>query len=206
MELVSQLKAAWRVWRNRRKELAGAAEPVQLVYTDTEGNQWFAFEDPMRMPGDRALAALVNIRRADLNYTVEDEREWLEAALTSHNLGQHADVGYYLAVKRDRLTWTVEERTMLDVACVYFLLNDEPQGTMPAEHQERKRAIWAKDEACRAFFLREAYWLTRGFSELSLSDIPNYLAEKRKPIPKAPKRQPTAKRGGKRTASPSPEK
>lgn len=206
MGVIAELKGAWRVYRERRRELADeAAQPVELVYTDKLGNNWYAFKDPMRMPGDRALAALVASRRSDLNYTVEDEREWLKAVRTAANLGEFMDVGYYLRVKEDRATWACEEATLLDVAKSYFLVNDEPQGQFREAWQRKKAEAWAADEDCRAFFLREAYWLTRGFSELSLADIPAYLEERKKRIRTASNERQSARPGARRTASSSPE-
>ncbi len=206
MGVITELKGAWSVWRDRRRELNDeAAQPVELVYTDKLGNRWYAFKEPMRMPGERALAALVASRRSDLNYTVEDEREWLKAVRTAANLGEFMDVGYYLRVKEDRIAWACEEATLLDVAKCYFLLNDEPQSAFREDHQRKKVAAWAADEDCRAFFLREAHWLTSGFSELSLADIPAYLEERRTRIRTASKGKRSAKPGEPPTVSPSVE-
>lgn len=197
MALVAELKGAWRVYRDRRKELADEeAQPVDLVYTDKLGNRWYAFRDPLRMPGERALSALVSTRRSDLNFTLEDAKAWWEQTWGYANSGNFMDVGYMLRVYRDRLDWACEENSLLDVAQAYFMINEEPQGAMREKWQQEKRKAWADDEDARGFFLREAYWLTRGFSELSPSDIPTYLAAVRTRIQKASNERRSAKPGG----------
>lgn len=207
MGAFTELKGAWRVWRDRQRELSDPkAEKVDLVYTDKAGNNWYRFADPLRMPGDRALAALVATRRGDLNYTVDDERAWVRAAIGANNVNDRTMLGHYLMVKQDRLDWACEENTLRGVAQVYFLLGEEPQGVFSAEWQAKKEAIWAADEQARAFFLREAYWLTRGFSELSLTDIPNYLAIKSKAGQMLSAKKPNEKPGAKSTASTSASK
>lgn len=208
MALFNELREAWRIWKHRKAELSTVTlHPVRLAYTDAQGNNWYAFEDPTKLPGDRAISALVGMRRNDLNYTEEDEREWVKAAIAAHNAHEHAMVGHYLSVKLDRLDWACESRTLLDVAKVYYLLNDEPQhGAMLSKYQEAKEAAWAADPDAKAFFLREAYWLTDGFSDLSLSDIPTYLVERPKKIQTGSKPKPAGRRGARRAASATPEK
>lgn len=208
MGLLLELRNAWRVWRQRRKDL-GAIEALDtvLVYSDANGNNWYGLRDPLKLPADRAISALVAMRRNDLNYTAEDEREWATKAIEAHNAGDHAMVGHYLSVKLDRLDWAAEEKTLLEVAKVYHWMNEEPRdGAMLPVWQARKDEAFSADPDCRAFFLREAYWLTAGFSDLSLSDIPTYLAVRPRKIQKASKPKPVARRGGKVAASATPEK
>lgn len=199
-----ELMAAFRVYQQRGRELSNPdAEEVELVYTDKLGNNWYRFVDPLRMPGDRALSALVATRRGDLNYTRDDELEWIKTARDAANRGNFMEVGYLLRVKEDRLAWACEEKTLQSIAQVYYLLNDEPQALFQRKWQDEKARIWAEDEEARAFFLREAYMLTNGFSQLSLADIPNYLAERTIRMAMAEKQKQSAAPGGKETVSPS---
>jgi hypothetical protein len=208
MGLWAELKGAWRVWRNRRAYLGKPeAQEMALVYTDAAGNMWYGLVDPLQLPADRAISALVGMRRNDLNYTEADEREWLKETREAHNANDHAKVGYHLTIKEDRLDWACEEKTLLEIAKVYYWINEEPQdGPLLPVWQAKKEAAWEADPDAKAFFLREAYWLTNGFSDLSPSDIQTYLAVRRKKIQMETKPKPAARRGGKRAASATPAK
>lgn len=205
MGILAELKGAWRVWRDRGDSLADPkAHEVELAYTDAQGNRWYAFRDPETLPPERAISALVHVRRSDLNYTREDAAKWCADFIEACNEGNMVQAVYLARVMQDRLEWAAEEATLLDVAKCYYLLNDEQPGTMRQDVQDAKDAIWRADKECAAFFLREAFYLTHGFSELSLSDIPTYLAERRTKIRKGSKRKPSAGNGDRTTDTASP--
>lgn len=208
MGVFAELKGAWRVYRDRGKSLADTEAPeTKLVHIDSQGNRWYTLVDPLKIPAERAISALVAMRRNELNYTEKDERVWVDAAIAAHNAHEHAQVGYYLTVKKDRLDWACEDKTLLELAKAYFWINEEPAaGPMLPKWQEQKEAAWASDANARAFFLREAFWHINGFSELSLSDIPNYLEARAKKIQTESKPKPSARRGAKRAASLKPGK
>ena len=177
---LAKLIGRWRSRKDRRQDLKDdQSAEVELVYTDSFGNRWYSFANPLQIPASRALAAQVAATRADMNLTREDLSEYIQEMKGFAESGQVVDLYYLLRVLEDRITWSCEEDSLLAMAEIYFLLNDEPQGKVKESIGKKKREIWAKDEDCRAFFLREAYYLISGYSELSLEAIPNYLRERR---------------------------
>lgn len=144
------------------------------VYRDQAGHVYYGFEDPLKMPAARAIEAELAAEWANLNVTRDDLRAFL-ASMREH--GQKGDiVGLFqvLANLQDRVEWACEGRSLLELAKVYYLVDDEPIERTTERHNEIKARAWASDNAAKGFFLREAFVLTRGFSEFSASDILAY--------------------------------
>lgn len=152
---------------------------VKLVHVDAGGNAWYGFDDPLRMPAARALAGEVAATWADLNITKDDLKDYVARMKAFGNQGDIVRMFHLLTVLEERVEWACEDRTLLQLAQVYYLLNDEPIMQPSPEHNEQKERIWAADQECRGFFLRSAFVLTKGYSEFSAADILNYFQVQR---------------------------
>lgn len=68
---------------------------------------------------------------------------------------------------KGRLGFIAEAKMYEELACVFFLMDDEPDEYLP-EWQERKKAIWAAE---RDFFLCAAFRRTNESGVISTKDI-----------------------------------
>jgi len=68
-----------------------------------------------------------------------------------------------------------ERQTLLDLADCYFLIEGEDP-KLPSEYYTKKKMeVWSKDPECEAFFLTAANSSIQNFSELSDTDLLQYL-------------------------------
>lgn len=153
----------------------GTTFTVEEVYRDPEGNIYYGFSDPLRMPAQRALAAEVAATWADLNITKDDAIAFCTKMEEFADKGRIGDVIHLVKVLKGRLQWACEDKTLLNLAKVYFLVNDEPIMAPSNEHNALKDKMWDRHGEVRAFFLRRAFVLTKGYSGFSPTDILNYL-------------------------------
>ena len=68
---------------------------------------------------------------------------------------------------KGRLGFMASMKMYEELACVYFMMDDEPAEYLP-EWQAKKKAVWAKD---RDFFLHVAYLRMNGSQDISMTDI-----------------------------------
>lgn len=152
---------------------------VEEVYTDEEGNKWYAYLDPIMMSGYRATAAEISQRQADLCMTPEDYARMVAKAKKHANTGDFTKAFAQLDVIADQMNQAGEETTLLNLANAYFLIEGEDPEVISQAATKRKQAIWEKDEKCRAFFLTASFRLTTKYGNISDDDILRYLMEKR---------------------------
>lgn len=68
---------------------------------------------------------------------------------------------------KGRLGFIAEAKMYEELACVFFLMDDEPDEYQP-EWQEKKKAVWASE---RDFFLFKAFERTNALGSFSMRDI-----------------------------------
>lgn len=187
-----------------REQMVGDVKfTVRKCYTDTEGNAWYEFDDPLRMPAQRALAGEIAATWADLNITKSDLRDYIKRMKASGQKGDIVKMFHLLSVLEERVEWTCEDRTLLQLAQVYFVINDEPLMAGTQEHNALKDRIWGRDPDCRAFFLRMAFVLTSGYSKFSAPDIVSYLEVQKARLARSLEPQPASSTGKGQSAKPS---
>lgn len=161
--------------KTRTEESRGYTYEVQHVLTDSLGNEWWGFVNPLKMPPARAIAAELAAEWANLNMTKDDALAFIAKLKEQGDAGRIVDMYTTLGLMEQRLQWACEGRTMLELAKVYYLINDEPIGKTSEPHDKLKEAAFAADSDCRGFFLQMGFVLTKGFSEFSGTDIHAYL-------------------------------
>lgn len=157
----------------------GVEFTVKEVYRDAKGHVYYGFEDPLRMPAQRALAGEVAATWADLNLTKEDLDRYLLRIESLFDKGKIGDAIHIVKVMKGRLKWACEDKTLLNLAKVYYLIDDEPIMVPSDRHNRLKDERWEEDRDARAFFLRTAFVLTKGYSGFSANDILSYLEVQR---------------------------
>jgi len=170
--------------KNRERWLASVTQdyPIQEIFTDKQGNKWYTFarvSDALKMPQKRAVLAEVSTKYAEMNMTKDDLERFIAAIQEECNKGKLTKAFYFLELMKERLTWAAEEETLLDLACVYFLLEGENVLACTPEMTAKKKAILREDAEARAFFLVTAYNCTAHYGSISETGILDYLTKKR---------------------------
>jgi hypothetical protein len=154
--------------------IEGHVFKANKCYTDRFGNAWYGFEDPLRIPGGRALAGEVSATWCELNMTPDDIRMYFKKMRESGNRGDIVHMFRLFDCMEERLEWACEDKSLLGLAKVYFTINDEPLNAPTQNHTALKDEIFDTDADCRAFFLLRAHALIKVSSEFSPADILNY--------------------------------
>lgn len=149
------------------------------LHTDSLGNKWYEFSNPMQMSGLRGFEMEIAQKQADLNMDRPTLYGFIEKIESELDRGKFSRAAHLFGLMKERLDYLCEEKTLLVVAKVFFLLEGEDPARITEEYSRRKDEIFEKDPETRDFFLLAAFRITRSFSELSEEDILSYLASQR---------------------------
>lgn len=89
---------------------------------------------------------------------------------------------------QQRLGFIAQKSMYEELACVYFMIDDEPADYLP-EWQQKKKALWGKHPKERDFFTTEAFKHINASQNISMKDILavwEALEERLFQIPKLP--------------------
>jgi len=137
----------------------------------------YAFKQPLKMPALRSLAGETAMKQAEMNIGREELIEFIGEMEEAGNAGKITTLFTLLKNLEQRINLAAHEETLIDLACVYFLLEGEDPLTISQDTQKRKRQLIEADETARAFFLIASYRITNDYSDISDSDILSYLKE-----------------------------
>lgn len=149
--------------------------PLREIYLDKFGNRWFEYSNPLTMPAKRAIAAEIATRYAEFNLTPNELRLLFGEMKKLGNQGNFVDVFALINEVMFRLDYLGEEKTLLELALCYFVLEGEDEQDFSDFDKQRKRELWDKDSDCKAFFLSEGYRRTINYSQTSGEDINAFL-------------------------------
>lgn len=167
--------------RTARKYLEEQVNEFELVKIyeskDEHGKSlnWYAFVNPLKLPAARAIAGEVAMKQAEMNLDRDTLLEFIHNMKEAANTGNITQLFYDLVNMEQRANYACEEETLLSLACVYFLIEGEDPRTVAEGTQKRKRELMKSSDEMRAFFLTSAYKLTGTYSDISETDMLNYL-------------------------------
>tara|TARA_R110000868_G_C10958350_1_gene768275 strand:+ start:3848 stop:4444 length:597 start_codon:yes stop_codon:yes gene_type:complete len=172
------------MWFKKQKQQP-AKEPIKRervlevikVYQDKLGNEWFEYANPMQLPAKRAIAGEVATRFAEMNLTKESLITLMAEMKKKANEGNIVDLFQLLAEIEFRLNFLGEETTLLELACCYYLINNEDETDFSDLYRTKKLEVFKVDEEAKAFFIQGAFRYTIKYSQLSETDIQDYLKQ-----------------------------
>lgn len=159
-----------RSWTNSN----GESYTASLIRVD-DGHKWYAFDEPLKMVPYRALEAEFAAEWANLNFTPADLKAYIQRMRKEGNSGNIVTMFSVLDRMEERLDWACDRKSLLELAKVYFLIDDEPLEAPTKHHNALKEELWSKNADCAGFFLQQAFVLTKGFTAFSGTDIHTYL-------------------------------
>ena len=149
---------------------------LKEVYTDALGNKWFAQTNILEISPARGLSAARADRYVGLKISEHNLSQLLNVAIDGLNKEQN--ISQMIAIVHE-LKWRqemlCEENSILDLAGIYYFLQDENPDFPSEVHNQKKREIWAQDEICRGFFLTLGLSLTTKFSNMPEEDLLKFL-------------------------------
>lgn len=153
---------------------------VEPIRQDSNGNVFYIYKNFMDIPLTRHIATEIATTYASFNVTKEQLEKALDLIIESYNAQKYHE-GITIAYElKQRLAFAASEQTLLQVACVFTLMNDENGDAFISSEQQAKMDAWAKDEETKDFFLRTAFELIKPSENTSDQDIVDYLKEMEK--------------------------
>lgn len=151
-------------------------EDLVKVFTDSMGNEWYSYKNILDIMPARGLSAARAERFASLKISEGNFVDIIDVAIDGINKDQN--ITQAIAILHElkiRSKFMVEENSVLDLAAIYYFLQDENPLFPSESHNIKKRDIWAKDEICKGFFLHMGLGLTKNFSGMPEEDLLTFI-------------------------------
>lgn len=154
-------------------------ENVSLVFTSAKGTKIFAFKDPLSsISALRGVAAEEAKRFASMNITKQELKMLFNKCKTAVNIKK--DFTEVMAIIYDidyRLDMICEEKSLLELAYIFFMLEGEDDEKPSLDFNLKKQKIVGEQTDLKGFFLRTALKLAETFSEKQEDNLLTYLQE-----------------------------
>lgn len=149
---------------------------LNLAYEDG-GVKFYAHINPLEISPIRGVAAERASRFVNMMITENNLRTLIKEIKTA--AGQSDIVKAFSIVQEIeyRLDFICEENSVLELACIYYMLEDENPHTFNSAFTEKKMKIFNDNENARSFFLHIGLSLIDKFSKLPEIDLRTYLAQ-----------------------------
>jgi hypothetical protein len=153
----------------------GSKLPLNHVYTAKDGTKWFEYTNPLTIPARRSISAEVATRFAEMNLTKDNLLTLIDGMKRNANNGNIVELFNILAEIEFRLDYIGEEKTLLELATCYFVIDGEDETDFAEIWRNKKMQMLESDGSLKDFFLQRAFVITTKYSELSETDILDYL-------------------------------
>lgn len=160
---------------NKKKKPEGSDLDLLECYKDIDGNRWYEFKNMLSLPTRRAIAGEVATKWSSMNITKETLQKSIGAMKDFADKGKIVDMFHLLKELEFRLEYICEEKTLIDLACCYFILEGEDIKQMNSNWQDKKKEILDRDDDAKSFFLQKAWQYTTNYGNMSDKDIKDYL-------------------------------
>lgn len=147
------------------------------VLKDKKGNVWFSHKNPLEIGAIRGVNAERKGRFVGMMITQKE----LTLMLDEHSkCVKEMDFIRAFAIIdeiKHRLKFLTEEKSILDLAGIYYFLDGEDIDESFEYWEEKKQKIWEEDTECRRFFIHVGLSLTEKLRDMSETDSLQYLEE-----------------------------
>ena len=155
----------------------GTQIPLNTIFIDKEGRNWYEFENPMTIPAKRAIAAEVATKMQEMNITKETLLELMAKMKEHANQGKIVDLFAILNEIEFRLNFIAEEDTLINLAAAYFVIDGEDETDFSEVDKIKKVTYIKENKEAFNFFVQRAFEYTTNYSEMSEVDIQEYLLQ-----------------------------
>lgn len=167
----------------------GGQYEIQLkpIYADKFGNTWLEYINDLQFPYTRKLLATRYLLGAGIGLSLKEVADITKQTLEAHSKKQELLVAEKLISLLEKVEYADSEDSMLNFACVHFLLNGEHAEYADSEFAVKKKEILEKDDAARDFFLSELKSKVKELRELSKSGFQSFMTAQKQSGQSRPK-------------------
>lgn len=186
-EIARQNEANYRRWLAEHPFTDGQQHELELMYTDKVGNNFYVSKNPLKTTFERQAAIEEKVAAIDYNLTkpelkalVSDARAGIRAAVETGDgdtLAASLSALDEIDLRAERLAAT---ETLLDLACVIFLIDGENPETFNEFTFERKRVLAKADDDLRLFFCQMCWDAYKVQTAQLNFNLPAYLTAMKK--------------------------
>lgn len=150
---------------------------LKIAYTSADGSNFYTFADPLAIGSIRGISADKARRFADMKITNRSLKE-LFKEFKAHAAAQDLVKAFWVIQEIEfRLEFLTEEKSTLDLVCIYFMLQDEDPEIPSESMNKKKHKIFETDPKANAFFLHIGVVLMSKLLGKPEEDLHAYLAE-----------------------------
>lgn len=157
-------------------------ENLQVAFEDVQNKIiFYCLKNPTELPARRGVAAMKAKRFAEMKIDEESMRQLMKRVKMAVNGNQDfvEAMGWWQQIEF-RLNMICEEKSILDLVCLYYYLPDEDPEKPTKEANDAKRKIFEEHEHIKGFFLRIGISMMNNFSMKHDEEVLSYLAETKK--------------------------
>lgn len=153
-----------------------SANPDMIkVYTDTQGQSYYTYKNPLQLPAIRTIAVERATRYANMFISESTLTQLIAEIKAAGNKQDWVKVFSIIQELEFRQKFLSEENSLLEVAQYYFLTEDENPEILNEKLLSDKIQVWKSDPAARAFFLQIALKYIQKYSDISMENLLPYL-------------------------------
>lgn len=142
-----------------------------------DGVKFYCFENVLNIGALRGLAADKASRFAEMKLTERSMKEIIKEMKREAAAGDLIKAFSLVQEIEYRLNFICEENSILDLVCIYFMLQDENPEFASEATNKRKHKIFEEDPKARAFFLNIGVDLMSKLLKKPAEDLHSYLKE-----------------------------
>lgn len=152
-------------------------ELLKLAYEDGD-IKFYCHHNPLEISPIRGVAAERASRFVNMMITEKNLRDLIKEIKTEAGKGDLVKAFSIVQEIEYRLDFICEENSVLELACIYYMLQDENPETFNSAFTEKKMKIFNENEKAKNFFLLIGLSLTEQFSKLPEEDLSTSLQKK----------------------------
>lgn len=177
---MKRLKNKIRYWWALRqlKKVAEPATEKKLIRTDKSGNKFYTLKNSATLPTERCLTSIVYTEDTKWGLTLEKRAhgfKLMRELINEEGAVQRDKLGEIMGALEMAATLYAEPETILNLASVFVVMNNESFDTYAAYEQQLKRQMWDKDPESKSFFLQLGYRYSVKYSQQPELNVPSYL-------------------------------
>jgi hypothetical protein len=157
-------------------------QSLQVAFEDPKHKiTFYCKKNPLDLSARRGVQAMKAKRFAEMKIDEDSMSQIMKKIKTAVNVNKDfvEAFGWWQQVEF-RLNMICEERSILDLVCLYYFLPDEDPEFASKEANDKKRAIFEQHPHIKGFFLRIGISMMENFSMQHDEAVLSYLEETKK--------------------------
>jgi hypothetical protein len=160
----------------RKKKTRNDKDPrLERAYKGQDGVVFYTFKNISDIPATRAVNAQAAARYAEMLLTKDDLTAFLNTLAGHLEAKEYSKIAAQIENMKVRNELVCEKNTLLDIAALYFLYENETPETVLESVTQSKVERWKADQAEANFFLLRVIGYIESYSQYYERDLIGYL-------------------------------